>query len=462
MFQMRTLSEKLEILGDSAKYDVSCSSSGSSRERGKDGFGTTAPGGICHTWSADGRCISLLKVLQSNACAYNCAYCANRRDLDRPRATMTPAELSELTFQFYRRNYIEGLFLSSGVVKNPDYTMELMIETMRLLRTKYNFTGYIHSKIIPGASGELVRKAGMLADRVSVNIELPSHESLGMLAPDKAPAGILGPMELVRGQLLLSGETSMRAVKAPVFAPAGQTTQMIIGATPESDLGILRLSRALYRKYSMKRVYYSAYLPVGTHPALPDARFDVPLLREHRLYQADFLMRFYKFDANEILTDTEPFLDPELDPKCAWALRNLGMFPLEVNSARHDELLRVPGIGVVSAKRIVDARRGGTLRPEHLKKLGVVMKRAASFVTAGGSFCGRIPTDSPYLRHSLTEGSANGQLSLFQPESKRPNFKSSFYGSPLAATDRESSLFATPGTLPQLAALPEFSAAVAV
>lgn len=376
---------KLTILAGAAKYDASCASSGSSRGPGADGRGrgTTLPGGCCHSWSDDGRCISLLKILFSNACIYDCLYCANRRSNDIPRATFTVAEIVDLTSQFYRRNYIEGLFLSSGVVKSPDYTMERLCDVCRQLRQVERFHGYIHLKIIPGASPELVRLAGTLADRVSVNIELPSSESLLRLAPDKHREGILAPMKRIGTAIAASRDERRQSRRAPAFAPAGQSTQMIIGATPESDYQILRLSQGLYRQVALKRVYYSAYVPVNEGAMLPPLQAP-PLRREHRLYQADWLMRFYQFDAEELLSPQDPFLDAEVDPKVNWALRHLGHFPVEVNRAAPDMLLRVPGIGVVSARRIVAARRWGALDFEALRKFGVVLKRAAYFITCGG------------------------------------------------------------------------------
>ncbi len=410
---MLTVEQKLIILGNAAKYDASCSSSGSGRA-GKDGFGNGHMAGICHTWAADGRCISLLKVLMSNACIYDCAYCINRcSNSETPRATFRPEELAQLTAEFYKRNYIEGLFLSSGVVKTPDYTMELMIKTLQILRYEYRFYGYIHVKVIPGADPRLVDVIGMLADRLSVNIELPSNNSLKLLAPQKERAGIIAPMEHIKLAKKQNLEDRKKYRSSPLFAPAGQTTQMIVGATPDTDLSILRLSKGMYRKFDMKRVYFSAYMPVGKHPALPSAEKPTPLLREHRLYQADWLMRFYRFDAEEIVDEKSPNLDIELDPKCSWALRHLEMFPVEVNTADYELLLRVPGVGVKSAQRILAARKTRRLEAEDLRKLGVVMKRAQYFLTAKGRFVGKVKTDSPYLRQSLLERRPMGQLSLF-------------------------------------------------
>ncbi len=376
---------KLTILAGAAKYDASCASSGSSRGPGIEGRGrgTTLPGGCCHSWSDDGRCVSLLKILFSNACIYDCLYCANRRSNDIPRATFTVDEVVDLTSQFYRRNYIEGLFLSSGVMVSPDYTMERLCEVCRRLRQAEHFRGYIHLKIIPGASPELVRRAGLLADRISVNIELPSAESLRLLAPEKHREGILAPMKRIGTAIVANRDERRQSRRTPAFAPAGQSTQMIIGATPESDFQILRLSQGLYRQVSLKRVYYSAYVPVNEAAVLPAIQ-QPPLRREHRLYQADWLMRFYHFEAEELLSSKNPFLDAEVDPKVNWALRHLEQFPVEINRADQQVLLRVPGIGLVSARRIVAARRWGALDFEALRKLGVVLKRAAFFITCGG------------------------------------------------------------------------------
>ena len=382
-----TVEEKLKILADAAKYDASCSSSGVDRREPSDGvgIGSACAAGICHSFSADGRCISLLKVLQSNACCFDCSYCTNRRTNDRPRATFTPRELADLTLQFYRRNYIEGLFLSSAVLTNPDYTCEQMLETLRILRTEYFFRGYIHVKAIPGADAALTHQLGLYADRMSVNIELPSERSLTLLAPDKSKNAILRPMGQITREIHQAKEELVRYRHAQRFAPAGQSTQMIIGATGDSDFQILKLSEGLYRKYRLKRVYYSAYIPVVNHPNLPAAEgFKPPLLREHRLYQADWLLRFYGFTANELLDEGHPDFHPLLDPKANWALNHPDLFPVEVNRAPYEMLLRVPGIGVQSARRIRTARRERALTFEGLKKIGVVLKRAQYFITCGG------------------------------------------------------------------------------
>ena len=379
------LMDKLEILADAAKYDAACTSSGLDRAGRPGTIGSTTLAGCCHSFSADGRCISLLKVLMTNVCAYDCQYCVNRRSNDLPRAAFTPRELCELTMGFYRRNYIEGLFLSSAVLVSPDYTTERMIEALRLLREEYRFGGYIHAKAIPGADPRLTYRLGLLADRMSVNIELPSAGSLALLAPDKRKENIFAPMEQIRDGISLASRERKLCRHAPRFAPAGQSTQMIVGATPESDRQILTLTQGLYDKYHLKRVFYSAYMPVSNSPLLPAPQnFQPPLLREHRLYQADWLLRFYHFRAEELLDEAAPNLDPRLDPKCTWALRHLEFFPVEVNRADYEALLRVPGVGVRSARRILAARRVGPLTFEGLKRLGVVLKRAQYFLTCSG------------------------------------------------------------------------------
>lgn len=376
--------EKLKVLTDSAKFDVACTSSGTERNAPKDGMGSAAKGGICHSFAADGRCISLLKVLLSNACAYDCQYCVNRRSNDVPRASFTPRELADLTMHFYRRNYIEGLFLSSGVLKSPDYTCELMIDAVRILRHEYKFYGYIHAKAIPGADSTLLSQLGMLVDRMSVNIEMPSNDSLRLLAPDKSRDSVLSPMGFIRDRKRENTRELAVYRHAPKFVPAGQSTQMIIGASPETDYQILNLAEGLYNKFQLKRVFYSAYIPVSTNPLLPSTDTKPPLLREHRLYQADWLLRFYHFTAGEILDENNQNFNPYIDPKCNWALHNMDFFPLEVNRASYEELLRVPGIGVKSAQRIRIARQQGSLDFSDLKKLGVVLKRARYFLTCRG------------------------------------------------------------------------------
>ena len=395
------LMDKLEILADAAKYDAACTSSGLDRAGRPGTIGSTTLAVCCHSFSADGRCISLLKVLMTNVCAYDCQYCVNRRSNDLPRAAFTPRELCELTMGFYRRNYIEGLFLSSAVLVNPDYTTERMIEALRLLREEYRFGGYIHAKAIPGADPRLTYRLGLLADRMSVNIELPSAGSLALLAPDKKKENILTPMGQIRDGISLASRERKLCRHAPRFAPAGQSTQMIVGATPESDRQILTLTQGLYDRYHLKRVFYSAYMPVSNSPLLPAPQnFQPPLLREHRLYQADWLLRFYHFRAEELLDEEAPNLDPRLDPKCTWALRHLEFFPVEVNRADYEALLRVPGVGVRSARRILAARRVGPLTFEGLKRLGVVLKRAQYFLTCSGKpLTGLRVREDGLLRH---------------------------------------------------------------
>ena len=420
------LMEKLTILSDAAKYDAACTSSGSSRTAPPGGIGNCVSAGICHSFAADGRCISLLKVLMTNCCVYDCRYCVNRRSNDVPRAAFTPRELADLTIQFYRRNYIEGLFLSSGVMKDPDYTCERMLRVLELLREEYRFGGYIHVKAIPGASNDLTRRLGLLADRISVNIEMPSQRSLGLLCPDKSRSAILGPMGFIRDGIAQNGADLARYRHAPQFAPAGQSTQMIIGATPESDLAILRLTQGLYRKYSLKRVFFSAYVPVVKDSLLPAAETRPPLLREHRLYQADWLLRFYGFDAEELLDEAHPSFNPFLDPKCNWALNHMEEFPVEVNRAPYETLLRVPGIGVKSARRILTARRHSSLDWPQLRKMGVVLKRAQYFLLCRGKAPeGLRATPQGIFRAMMSEREAalldsryfsGEQLSLFAPE----------------------------------------------
>lgn len=391
---------KLGILADAAKYDVACTSSGSQRNAVKGQLGNASSAGCCHSFTPDGRCISLLKVLMTNECSYDCAYCVNRRTNEVPRATFTPRELADLTIEFYRRNYIEGLFLSSGVLRSPDYTTELMIDALSILREEYGFRGYIHAKAIPGSSPELVERLGRLVDRISVNLELPSRKSLDLLAPQKTGSRIFAPMRQIRDSIAEDAETrgssrrrttlypsSKLARRRAAFAPAGQSTQMIVGATPEDDFQILALSSALYRTLDLKRVFFSAYLPVVQDYRLPGGSA-VQLDREHRLYQADWLMRFYKFDASELIDGEHPYLESDIDPKAAWALKHLDLFPVEVNTAPLEILLRVPGIGPRGARRIVRARRSCTLRESELRKMGIVYKRARYFITENGVWAG--------------------------------------------------------------------------
>ncbi len=413
------LNEKLGILADAAKYDVSCSSSGGTRKN-KNGVGDSHACGICHTWADDGRCVSLLKILLSNECIYDCVYCINRSSNDVPRASFTAEEVIELTMNFYRRNYIEGLFLSSAVLKNPSHTMELMLEIVKKLRNEHGFFGYIHIKAIPGADERLINEAGMYVDRMSVNIELPSDKGLEVLAPQKPKRALLKPMHQISNKIIENKENKRLFKKGDSFVPAGQSTQLIVGATPDKDLSILKLSEALYGNFNLKRVYYSAFVPTVTDPRLP-ALIKPPLLREHRLYQADWLLRFYGFEADELLSKSNPNFNPELDPKADWAMRNLHMFPIEVNSAEYELLLRVPGIGVKSAQRIITARRVGRLTFDNLKKIGVVLKRAGHFLTCQGKTYDSYSSNEAIVKESLisanlqpkSKKSVLGQMSLF-------------------------------------------------
>jgi putative DNA modification/repair radical SAM protein len=467
---MKSAMEKLKILAEGAKYDVSCSSSGVDRKNdGK--IGSSLAAGICHSWAADGRCISLLKILFTNNCVFDCEYCVNRRSADVARASFEPRELAQLTIEFYRRNYIEGLFLSSAVEVSPDYTAERIMSCLRMLRNEYGFGGYVHAKIIPGVSPEIVHQIGLLADRLSINIELPTRESLSLLAPQKKPKNIFAPMRQItqtlterrqlkgpgtmfkkqdlysagdlgylepQGENVTSGDGSLLDLAGnPIavreagrrgkerFAPAGQTTQMIIGATPESDRQIVKTSENLYRTFKMKRVYFSAYIPVSDSPLLPTPLAAPPLAREHRLYQADWLLRFYGFTADEILDEKNPFLDLELDPKISWALRNIDKFPIEINKASLEDLLRIPGVGTTSALRIVRQRRLAAVHFDDLKKIGVVVKRARYFITCCGRYYGGSDIAPDYIRKEalaaevirsrLLPAADNVQLSLFNP-----------------------------------------------
>ncbi len=440
---MEAMMEKLKILADSAKYDVSCSSSGVGR-RNNGTIGNAHAAGICHSWSADGRCISLLKVLFTNKCSYDCEYCVNRRTNDFPRASFEPDELARLTIEFYRRNYIEGLFLSSAVEKSPDYTAERILEALRLLRHKHGFSGYIHAKVIPGVSPEILHQIGLVADRLSVNIEMPNSESLALFAPQKKPKQIFAPMRQItnsliernslvgpgtmfKGQDINSPENylgssflthdSSRQITAhsrkEVFAPAGQTTQMIIGAGGETDKNILTTSENLYNAFKMKRVYYSAYVPVVESPILPDRKTAPPLAREHRIYQADWLLRFYGFSVSELFNGSDENLDPDLDPKVTWALRNLDKFPIEINKASYEMLLRIPGIGAVSAKRIVRQRKVSAVKFDDLKKMGVVVKRAKYFLTCSGRYYGDRRFEQDTIKNSILQMENGLQLSMF-------------------------------------------------
>ena len=419
-----TLGEKLEILSDAAKYDVSCTSGGTERKGDGEGMGNCRKAGICHSFSADGRCISLLKILFTNECIYDCKYCVNRSGNDVVRTSFTPEEVCTLTMEFYRRNYIEGLFLSSGVLKSPNYTMELLYTVLYKLRHEHNFQGYIHVKAIPGADSRLIQMTGYLADRMSVNIELPTAESLRLLAPHKTRKNILAPMRFVQ-QMSAENQYEIQTYRhVPKFVPAGQSTQMIIGATPESDYQILHVAESLYKKFDLKRVFYSAFVPVNEDKNLPSVKEQrPPLLREHRLYQADWLLRYYHFEAGELLDEENPNFNAYLDPKCFWALRHLEEFPIEINYAAYDMLLRVPGIGYKSASRIVKARRMGMLDFEDLKKMGVVLKRALYFITCKGKMMYPIRMDEDYITRNLlntkeklpegADGMSFRQLSLF-------------------------------------------------
>ena len=410
----KPIDEKLRILSDAAKYDVSCSSSGSGRKNTNNGLGNGAISGICHSWSADGRCVSLLKILMTNYCIYDCKYCISRKSNDIERAILTPDEIVRLTINFYRRNYIEGLFLSSGVIKNADYTMEQMIAVAKKLRLEERFNGYIHMKVIPGASRELIHEMGLYVDRVSVNIELAESKALKLFAPDKKPTDISTSMGLIRKSQIQNTEEKKLFKSTPSFIPAGQTTQMIIGAGGESDFAILNRSENLYKNFGLKRVYYSAYVPVNKSGLLANTDA-VPMLREHRIYQADWLLRFYNFKAEEILDEKNPFIDPLLDPKANWAVQNWHLFPMEINRASYKDLIRIPGIGVTSAKRIVMVRRHNVIKYEHLKKLGVVIKRAKYFITVNGEFMGFRKESPELIRNALIEKEkmAMQQMKLF-------------------------------------------------
>ena len=445
MFEIQSnqsLDKKLEILSDAAKYDVACTSSGVDRRGQKGMLGNSCAAGICHTFAADGRCVSLLKILMTNHCIYDCKYCKNRISNDVERATFTPDEICKLTTEFYKRNYIEGLFLSSGIIQNPNYTMEKMCEALRLLRTEYHFNGYIHVKAIPGASDELLYSAGLLADRISINMELPTQASLEKLAPNKTMTNIIRPMsqisetiashrlaigknarmeraginqkltqsiwgnatEKITGpsELFLPAERKDSELRRP-FAAAGQSTQMIIGATDETDLELIRTTQSLYQSFDLKRVFYSGYIPINEDDSLPEIGTPVPMLREHRLYQADWLMRYYGFFADELLSERNPFFDQKLDPKCNWAIHHLEQFPVEINTASEQTLLRIPGIGPTSVKKIVSARRFGRVNFEMLKKMHVVLKRAQYFITCSGKMLYHIPIEENFIRNQLID-----------------------------------------------------------
>lgn len=421
--QEMSLMDKLGILSDAAKYDVACTSSGVERKGNGTDMGNCIKAGICHSFSSDGRCISLLKILMTNECIYDCKYCINRCSNDVPRATFTPEEICTLTMEFYRRNYIEGLFLSSGIIQNPTFTMELIFRTLFLLRNKYRFNGYVHIKAIPGADGELIRQVGFLADRMSVNLELPTAEGLKELAPNKHRKNILTPMRQIQNGIKDNKNEIVVYRNAPKFVSGGQSTQMIIGATPENDFQIINVAESLYQKFELKRVFYSAFVKVNEDKSLPALPGGPPLLREHRLYQADWLLRFYGFQASELLDESRPFFNIMLDPKEDWAVRHLDSFPVEINRASYDTLLRIPGVGVKSAKRIVAARRSGNLSFQDLKKIGIVMKRAVYFITCNGRMMYPTKIEEDYIVRNLTsdkdrikfgsDGMTFKQLSLF-------------------------------------------------
>ncbi len=416
------LMEKLKILSGAAKYDVSCSSSGSKRKNKNNGLGDASSSGICHSFTSDGRCISLLKILFSNDCVFDCKYCINGSSKDFLRVSFTPEEVCNLTINFYKRNYIEGLFLSSAIIKNPNYTMELLLKTVKKLRLEEKFNGYIHLKAIPGADQKLINEAGKYADRMSVNIELPSNDSLKLLAPQKNKDSILKPMNTIKNSIINYKEMKKNIKSTPLFVPGGQSTQLIVGATPESDAKILNLSQALYDNYNLKRVYYSAYVPVvKDNPLLPVISHP-PVLREHRLYQADWLIRFYGFRANELLKNNTDNFDLNFDPKTSWALSNLNDFPVEINTAPYEKLLRIPGIGVTSAKKIIKIRRVHRLTFEDLKKLRVILKRSKYFITCDGKYYGNISFDDLIIKNKLLEDS-------YKPSSKININQISFFDS---------------------------------
>ncbi|MFD2598619.1 putative DNA modification/repair radical SAM protein [Sphingobacterium corticis] len=413
------IKEKLEILADAAKYDVSCSSSGSDRKNKKGGLGNTGAG-ICHTYTEDGRCVSLLKILLTNHCIFDCAYCVSRRSNDIKRAAFTVQEVVDLTINFYRRNYIEGLFLSSGIFKNADYTMERLVLIARKLRQEHHFNGYIHLKTIPGASDDLLNEAGLYADRLSVNLEIPTETGLKLLAPEKNRKDMDVPMDYLKNQIIRTKEEKKIFRSTPKFAPAGQSTQMIIGASGESDMHIMKTADHYYSQYHLKRVYYSGYIPISNDNRLPGLGSDVPIIRENRLYQSDWLLRFYGFKRDEIVNDLHPNLDLDIDPKLGWALRNLNQFPIDINRASYEMIVRIPGIGVTSAKKIVAARKFGALRMEHLQKIGVSVSKVRYFITCQGFLPLLSDRPAEMIKHYILAGSNtkykkvfNQQLTLF-------------------------------------------------
>jgi putative DNA modification/repair radical SAM protein len=409
--------EKLQILADAAKYDVSCASSGSSRKNESKGLGTTGRG-ICHAYTEDGRCVSLLKILLTNHCIYDCSYCVSRRSNDIRRAAFTVQEVVDLTINFYRRNYIEGLFLSSGIFKNADYTMERLVRIAKKLRTEHNFHGYIHLKAIPGASNELLHEAGVYADRLSVNIEMPTENSLRLLAPDKKQQDLINPMKYLKKEIEQNFEEKKKFNKAPAFVPAGQSTQMVIGATPENDFQILWIADQFYKKMNLKRVYYSGYVPISTDNRLPAIGTPVPMIRENRLYQADWLMRFYGFRVDEIVSLQDPHLDADIDPKLSWALRNLNLFPIDINRADLQLIMRVPGIGVQSAKKICAARAFTKLNWEHLKKIGISYNRTRYFIICGSPTFDIKDLTASQIRQQILSAGSSKYRPNFSPQLK--------------------------------------------
>lgn len=409
------ITEKLKILADAAKYDVSCSSSGSERKNQGRGLGNATNMGICHTYTEDGRCVSLLKILLTNHCIYDCAYCVSRRSNDVKRAAFTVQEVVDLTINLYRRNYIEGLFLSSGIFSNPDYTMERLVRIAKQLRTRENFHGYIHLKTIPGASNELLAEAGLYADRLSINVEMPTEQSLQLLAPDKNRQQILQPMKFLKEAIHENREEKLKTHKVPLFIPAGQSTQIVIGATPETDLQILHIADQFYKKMELKRVYYSGYIPVSNDNRLPAIGTPVPLVRENRLYQADWLLRFYGFNVQELVSPQHPLLDMDIDPKLAWALRHLHLFPLDINKAEPALIKRIPGIGLQSAHKIIAARQFNKLNWEDLKKTGIAINRARYFITCNSrEFERRDYTPTQIKQFILAQGNSKYQLNFSQ------------------------------------------------
>ncbi len=408
------IKEKLSILADAAKYDVSCSSSGSNRKNTNKGLGNTG-NGICHAYTEDGRCVSLLKILFTNVCIFDCAYCVSRKSNDIKRAAFTVQEVVDLTINFYRRNYIEGLFLSSGIFTNADYTMERLVLIAKKLRTEHKFNGYIHLKTIPGASEEIIKEAGLYADRLSINVEMPAEKSLALLAPDKKRIDMIAPMKIIQQAIIENKEAKKIFKKAPVFAPAGQSTQMVIGATPETDLEILYLANGFYKKMNMRRVYYSGYVPISNDNRLPAIGTPVPMVRENRLYQADWLLRFYGFEVNEIVDIQNPLLDIDIDPKLGWALRNMHLFPVDINKADYKVILRVPGIGMQNAKKIVAGRKFGKITFEHLKKMGVSLNRARYFINAGAEYEMKdwLPA---HIKHAILSNGSSKYKPNFSPQ----------------------------------------------